>query len=65
MTQNTEFIKDPQINEVLEKMWRLNNDLAMGRELNTHEYEYWNKYLPVIKVYYENNNKYWSTQTTK
>jgi len=56
------FIKDPVLNEVLAKMWAINNKLASGEVITLEERGYYTKYIDLVQHYYASYAQYWNLQ---
>lgn len=53
---------DQDLNKILKEMWRLDENLIEGVELNEDEKVFYANNLKVIQDYYEKNFKYWNVK---
>jgi len=50
---------DKDLNTILKEMWRLDEKMSGGEDLNDAENNFYKLNLEVIKNYYKNQNSYW------
>ncbi len=48
-----------ELNKILKEMWRLDEKIVSGEELNKIENEFYEKNIYVIQEYYSKNSIYW------
>lgn len=51
---------DPELNNILKEMWRLDEKATTGEALSSSEKEFFSAHLPTIQEYYSKNNTYWA-----
>lgn len=50
---------DESLNKILKEMWRLDEKVSTGENLDDSEKDFYNENLETIKNYYRDNNNYW------
>lgn len=51
-----------ELNKILKEMWRLDEKIVSGEELNKIETEFYKKNIYKIQEYYSKNNLYWKNK---
>ncbi len=51
-----------ELNKILKEMWRLDEKIFSGEELNKIETEFYKQNIYKIQEYYSKNNLYWKNK---